>query len=145
MELFCSGDLDALFLVTNAPGKSAFNRVERRMAQLSHELAGVVLPQETFGTHLNSKGETIDLEHEQNNFAQAGKILAEIWLMSSSIYQLFRIYRGMKNGCVKVSTVVKLWNVGRKYVVQVSVLQFWKFCQIDSYHPLSRWRRLTLG
>ena len=78
-DLFCSSDLDALFLATNAPGRSAFNRIERRMAPLSRELAGVILPHETFGTHLNSKGGTIDPELEKKNFAHAGEILAEIW------------------------------------------------------------------
>lgn len=36
-------NMDALFVATNAPGKSAFNRVERRMAPLSRDLAGLVL------------------------------------------------------------------------------------------------------
>ena len=43
-ELFKDHNLDALFVATNAPGHSAYNRVERRMAPLSRELAGVVLP-----------------------------------------------------------------------------------------------------
>ena len=38
--LFKKYNLDALFMVTNAPGRSAFNEVERRMAPLSHELSG---------------------------------------------------------------------------------------------------------
>lgn len=33
-------DLDAIYVATNAPGRSAFNRVERRMAPLSKELSG---------------------------------------------------------------------------------------------------------
>jgi hypothetical protein len=41
--LFKKYDLDALFVVTNAPGRSAFNEVERRMAPLSHELSGKLL------------------------------------------------------------------------------------------------------
>ncbi|KAJ8886003.1 hypothetical protein PR048_012209 [Dryococelus australis] len=53
-------DLDAIFIVTNAPGRSAFNRVERRMAPLSQELTGVVLPHDSFGTHLDSNGRTVD-------------------------------------------------------------------------------------
>lgn len=36
--------MDALFVFTNAPGRSAFNRVERRMSPLSKELSGVILP-----------------------------------------------------------------------------------------------------
>lgn len=41
---FVKYDLDALYVACNAPGRSAFNRVERRMAPLSKELAGVILP-----------------------------------------------------------------------------------------------------
>ena len=43
IDYFHTYDLDAFFLVTNAPGRSAFNRVERRMAPLSKELSGVLL------------------------------------------------------------------------------------------------------
>lgn len=35
-------NLDAIFVATNAPGRSAFNRVERRMAPLSRESSGVI-------------------------------------------------------------------------------------------------------
>ncbi|KAL0868273.1 hypothetical protein ABMA27_007804 [Loxostege sticticalis] len=37
---FVLHNLDAIFIFTNAPGRSAFNRVERRMAPLSRELFG---------------------------------------------------------------------------------------------------------
>ena len=38
IDYFNSFDLDALFIVTNAPGRSAFNRCERRMPPLSKEV-----------------------------------------------------------------------------------------------------------
>ncbi|CAH0560582.1 unnamed protein product [Brassicogethes aeneus] len=72
-------DLDAIFIVTNTPGRSTFNRVEGRMAPLSRELTGVVLPHDSFGTHLDSSGRTVDVSLEENNFKKAGEILAEIW------------------------------------------------------------------
>ncbi|XP_017491784.1 PREDICTED: uncharacterized protein LOC108379928, partial [Rhagoletis zephyria] len=72
-------DLDGLFMFTNAPGRSAYNRVERRMAPLSRELATVVLPYEHYGSHLDSQGKTIDNELELKNFQHAGETLAEIW------------------------------------------------------------------
>ena len=62
---FLSQDLDAFFLATNAPGKSAFNRVERRTVKFSKELSGVVLHHDNFGSHLNAKGETNDKELEK--------------------------------------------------------------------------------
>lgn len=37
---FTDFHLDAIFIATNAPGRSAYNRVERRMAPLSRELSG---------------------------------------------------------------------------------------------------------
>ncbi|XP_071575574.1 uncharacterized protein [Temnothorax nylanderi] len=72
-------DLDAVFIVTNAPGRSCFNRVERRMAPLSHQLSGVVLPYDSFGNHLDDQRRTIDDELELQNFKKAGDILAQIW------------------------------------------------------------------
>ena len=50
------------------------------MALLSRELAGVILPHKTFGTHLDSNGETMDPELGRRNFEHVGKILADIWL-----------------------------------------------------------------
>ena len=41
-------------------------------------LAGLVLPADTFGSHLHN-GETIDEELEKKNFEAAGRVLAEIW------------------------------------------------------------------
>ncbi|GBP77771.1 hypothetical protein EVAR_98464_1 [Eumeta japonica] len=54
---FIELNLDILFIVTNAPERSTYNKVERRMAPLSHELAGLVLPYDYFGTHLNDQNE----------------------------------------------------------------------------------------
>lgn len=79
IEHFKENNLDGLFIVTNAPGRSAYNRVERRMAPLSRELSGVVLPHDHFGSHLDSSGKTIDDDLEIHNFAEAGKVLASIW------------------------------------------------------------------
>ena len=42
-------------------------------------MAGVFLPHETFGTHLDSQRRTTDVELEKENFKAAGKLLAEIW------------------------------------------------------------------
>ena len=79
IQHFKKYDLDAIFIVTNAPGRSAYNRVERRMAPLSRELTGVVLPYDSCGTHLDSSGKTVDINLEKDNFKKAGEILAEIW------------------------------------------------------------------
>ncbi|KAJ8886114.1 hypothetical protein PR048_012323 [Dryococelus australis] len=65
IEHFKKYDLDAIFIVTNAPGRSAFNRVERRMAPLRRELRGVVLPHDSFGTHLDSNGRTVGISLEK--------------------------------------------------------------------------------
>jgi hypothetical protein len=40
---FLAHDLNACFVATNAPGRSAYNRVERRMSHLSRPLAGMIL------------------------------------------------------------------------------------------------------
>lgn len=76
---FAKLNLDVLLLAANSPKRSCFNRVERRMAPLSRELAGVILQHDRFGTHLNAQGETIDEELERKNFQFAGQTLAQIW------------------------------------------------------------------
>lgn len=68
-----------IFLATNAPGRLAFNAVERRMAPLSPHLAGVIRPHDYFGTHLDASGQIISAEKEKKNFEAAANVLAEIW------------------------------------------------------------------
>ncbi|CAF4327668.1 unnamed protein product, partial [Rotaria magnacalcarata] len=75
-------DLDALFVLTYAPGQSAYNIVESRMAPLSHDLAGLILPHDYYGSHLNESGVTINVDLEKLNFRKAGQILAERWNQS---------------------------------------------------------------
>lgn len=76
---FRNFNLDAIFIATNAPGRSAFNPVERRMAPLSRQLSGVILPYEHYGTHLDANGKTVDVELEIKNFEHAGQTLADIF------------------------------------------------------------------
>ena len=76
---FENHNLDAVFVLTHAPGSSAYNPVERRMAPLSKDTAGIILPFDTFGSHLHAAKKTIDINLEIKNFKAAGKILAEIW------------------------------------------------------------------
>ena len=71
-------DLDCLIELTQAPGLSAYNRAERKMFHRSKAMTGVVLPAETYGTHLHN-GDTVDSELEECNFEAAGEALAEIW------------------------------------------------------------------
>lgn len=78
LRQFIQHDLDVLIIITNAPGRSAYNEVERRMARLSQVLSGVILPHDTFGSHLKN-GKTIDTELEKRNFEAAGEILAAYW------------------------------------------------------------------
>ena len=67
------------FLAANAPGRNAFNRVERGMVKLSKELGGVILKHDKFGSHLDAKGVAVDKDLELKNFEYTGHILAEIW------------------------------------------------------------------
>ena len=53
---FLQHDFDALFLATNAPGRSAFNIVERKMVPLSKELTGLILLHGNYCSHLNERG-----------------------------------------------------------------------------------------
>ena len=74
--------LDALFIATQTPWRSAYNPVESRMAPLSLFLAWIFLPYETFKSHLNAQGITIRIVHndlEKFNFKKANEILAGVW------------------------------------------------------------------
>ncbi|KAF2898353.1 hypothetical protein ILUMI_07821 [Ignelater luminosus] len=76
---FVERDLDAIFIFTNAPGRSVFNRVETRMAPLSRELSGPILPHSSYGTHLDEQGRTTNSDFEKKNFQKAGEVLVEVW------------------------------------------------------------------
>lgn len=79
IEHFNKYYVDAIFIVTNASGRNAFNKVERRMVPLSRKLTGIVLPHESFGTHLDFSGRIVDVSLEKDNLKKAVDILAEIW------------------------------------------------------------------
>ena len=46
---------------------------------MSKILSGILLPHETFETHLDSSRKTIDTNLEKRNFKTAGEILAKVW------------------------------------------------------------------
>ena len=77
-KTFVDFNLDCLIEVTQAPGHSAFNRAERKMFHLSKEMSGLVLPHDTYGSHLVN-GKTVDDELEIKNFQAAGETLCGIW------------------------------------------------------------------
>ena len=72
IKYFVENGLDAFFLATNAPGRSA-------LVKLSKELSGVILEHDKFGSHLDANGVTVDKYLELKNFEYAGRTLAEIW------------------------------------------------------------------
>jgi hypothetical protein len=49
------------------------------MATLSGKLAGITLPIDHFGSHLNTQGKVIDSELALRNFRYAGESLCDIW------------------------------------------------------------------
>lgn len=77
--LFKMLDLDVLIHATNAAGLSAFNPCERRMAPLTHDLAGLILNAFTYGKHLDENKKTIDDEPEEKNFFGAAEVLSDVW------------------------------------------------------------------
>ena len=79
MRQFENLSLDAVFIFIHAPGSNAYNPVERRMVPLLKDIAGIILPFDTFSSHLNAANKTIDINLEIKIFEAAGKILAEIW------------------------------------------------------------------
>ncbi|CAG8786570.1 13170_t:CDS:2 [Cetraspora pellucida] len=78
-QLFKQFDLDYLSVRTHALRQSKYNPVERGMATLSGKLAGITLPVDHFGKHLDSQGKIIDPELAVQNFRYAGEILCDAW------------------------------------------------------------------
>ncbi|KAK3794234.1 hypothetical protein RRG08_039015 [Elysia crispata] len=72
-------NLDACFIFSHAPGSSTYNPVERRMASLSKMTAGIILPFDSFGSHLNASNKTTDPVLEKKNFEAAGEILSQVF------------------------------------------------------------------
>ena len=60
IRYFTAYNLDALFIFALTPVPSMYNKVERRMAPLSKLTAEIVLPFESFDSHLDSNNETVD-------------------------------------------------------------------------------------
>ncbi|CAG8715305.1 23345_t:CDS:2 [Cetraspora pellucida] len=82
-KLFKQFDLDYLTIRTHAPGQSKYNPVERGILTLSGKLAGIVLPIDHFGKHLNSQGNVINTNLAAQNFNYAGTMLCDIWCYDS--------------------------------------------------------------
>ena len=77
--LFKELKLDVLLHGVSAAGLSAFNPVESRVAPLSHDLAGIILLHDSYGSHLDESGKTIDVELEKKKNFKAAEILSNIW------------------------------------------------------------------
>ena len=96
IQHFKKYNLVGLLISTHAPGLSAYNQVERRMALLSKAPSGILLPHEMFGTYLDSSRKTIHKNLETHNFNAAGEILTKVW--EEIIFSKFFAYilkRGM--------------------------------------------------
>ena len=48
------------------------------MSPLSHDLAGVILPHDSYGNHLDSSAKTIDEDLQKKNFFKAAEVLSDI-------------------------------------------------------------------
>ncbi|CAG8833083.1 36957_t:CDS:2, partial [Gigaspora margarita] len=68
-KLFRKFNLDYLTVRTHALGQSKYNPVERGKSTLSSKLAGIILPINHFGNHLDSQDKTIDTKLAAQNFA----------------------------------------------------------------------------
>ncbi|XP_065670960.1 uncharacterized protein LOC136089186 isoform X1 [Hydra vulgaris] len=131
---FKEHDLDGMFVATNAPGRSTFNRVERRMAPLSYSLAGIILPFDHFGSHLSSRGKTTDKVMEKANFAKAGEVLAQIW--SSTVIDGFKTkaeyIKPNSEKCVQLKYFGAEWDAKHvresQYFFQIVKCNDQKFC-----------------
>ena len=112
-KAFRCNNLDAIFVACNAPGHSAYNAVERRMAPLSRDLSGLILPFDHLNTHLDGNDRTIDIELEKRNFQKADEVLAEIWgntVIDS--YDVVASFVKEDEGKLDISSPPKHWYIG---------------------------------
>ena len=79
VTLFKELKLDVLLHWVNAAGLSAFNRVERCMAPLPHDLVGIILPNDSYGNDLDESGKTINVEQKKKIFFKAAEFFSIIW------------------------------------------------------------------
>ncbi|CAG8552972.1 44977_t:CDS:2 [Gigaspora margarita] len=78
-NLFQALDLDYLTVCIHVLYQSAYNPVERIMASLAEKLAGITLPIDEYGMHLDSQKNVVDEELAQHNFEFLGNRLYELW------------------------------------------------------------------
>ena len=120
---FKKHQLDGLFVFANAPGLSAYNKVERRMAPLSKMLSGIILPLDVYGSHLDSSNKTVDEDLERKNFKAAGEVLAEVW-SETTIDEFPVVARFQEPGSiVSLATVDPAWSAAHvrqsRYLLQI--------------------------
>ena len=80
VQLFKKYNLDESLILTHAPGLSAYNQVERRMAPFSKTLSGISLPHETFWTNLDLSRKTINTNLEKRHFKAAAEVFPKFWI-----------------------------------------------------------------
>ena len=118
---FRKHDLDVQMTAAYAPGRSAYNAIERRMAPLSRELAGLILPHDKYGSHLDDSGHTTDTDLEKLNFKHAGQTLAEVWNIKIDSYPVTAEYIEPKG--IKPPAVDRKWAANHvrqsQYLLQI--------------------------
>ena len=77
-QLFQKFNLDYLTVQAYVSGQFKYNPVERGMATLSEKLAGITLPINHFGTHLNTQKKMINSKLALQNFQYAEEALCDI-------------------------------------------------------------------
>ena len=79
-------DVDFIVAVCNASGLSAYHFIERRMPTLKR-VNLMILPHDSYGSHLDGNGKTIDGDKE----LQISRRLAKRWLRFSHLQRLMNI------------------------------------------------------
>ena len=106
------------------------------MAPLSKDTAGIILPFDTFGSHLNSSNKTIDLELEKKNFEAAGDILASVW--SETIiddYPVVAKYQPPDSTSIDYNSEVEQTWIDKHVSQSRYLLQIVKFWDYSCCHP----------
>ena len=120
-----------MLVSTLVPSMSAYNNIEKRMVPLRQALAGVLLPHDTFDTHLDSQRRTTEVELEKQNFKAAGKLLAEIW--SELVLDKFPVVSEYVEGlALDLVPINETWVATQchisQYFLQIAKCTKWECC-----------------
>ena len=100
----------------------------------SNQFADIVLPHNTYGTHVDGNGKTIDPIKELENFQEAGQVLSNIWSETTvDDFTKCDNFHGLKAMYIYQSICCRLQNVRTILVAYLYVQMCRNYWKENSY------------